>query len=252
MELRLSGKRAVVTGASRGIGKAIADVLAAEGCDLAICARGQEGVDAAAEDLRGKGATVHAAAVDVGDKDAYVAWLVEAAAALGGVDVFVANSSASAGRGEESWYANFEVDVMGLVRGVDALLPSLKESESPSVVVISTTAAVETFGDANSYGSMKAAIVNYASGLSQKHAKSGIRVNTVSPGPIEFEGGAWATIKERMPDFYEGTKATIPFARMGTAEEVADVVAFLASPRSSWVTGVNLVVDGGFTKRVAF
>lgn len=253
MDLKLDGRKALVTGGSRGIGKAIAGALVAEGCtSIAICARGQEGVDAAAEDLRANGATVVAGAVDVGDKDAYTAWVEGAVAELGGLDVFVSNSSASAGKGEKGWYGNFEVDVMGLVRGFDAALPALQASDAASVIVISTTAAVESFGDANSYGALKAAIINYANGLSQKYGKAGIRVNTVSPGPIEFEGGAWAMIKDRMPEFYEGTQATIPFGRMGTAEEVANAVAFLASPAASWITGVNLVVDGGFTKRVAF
>ena len=252
MDLGLSGKRAVVTGASRGIGRAIAEALADEGCALAICARNEDGLGEAAERLRAKGVAVAASALDVGDGDALKAWVARAADELGGLDVFVSNTSAGSGQGEESWYRSFEVDLMGLVRGVEAATPHLERSDAGSVVVVGTTAAVETFRGPNSYGAVKAALLNYASALSQSLAPKGIRCNTVSPGPVYFEGGSWERIKTTTPPFYDQTLAAIPQGRMGTPEEVARVVAFVASPAASLVTGANLVADGGFTKRVDF
>jgi NAD(P)-dependent dehydrogenase (short-subunit alcohol dehydrogenase family) len=252
MDLGLKGKRALVTGASRGIGRAIAEVLAAEGADLGICARGPEGLQQAAEALRTHGVRVFAEAADVGNREAYIGWIGRAAEELGGVDIFVSNTSGGAAPGEAGFRQNFEVDMLGAVRGFEAALPHLERSDAPAVIFISTTAAVETFGQPNGYGAMKAALINYANGLSQAYAAKGIRVNVVSPGPIFFEGGPWDMIKRGMPAFYEATLKQQPMGRMGTPEEVARVVAFLASPAASWVTGVNLVVDGGFTKRVAF
>lgn len=252
MDLGLRGKRAVVTGASRGIGRAIAEVLAAEGVHLGICARTPEGLNRAAEELRRHGVTVAAEAVDVGKRDEFVAWIGRMGEQLGGIDIFVSNTSGGAAPGEQGFVQNFEVDMLGAVRGFEAARPFLEKSEAPAVVFISTTAAIETFGQPNGYGAMKAALINYANALSQAHGAKGIRVNTVSPGPIYFEGGPWAMIRQGMPQFYEATVKQHPAGRMGTPEEVARAVAFLASPAASWITGVNLVVDGGFTKRVDF
>jgi 3-oxoacyl-[acyl-carrier protein] reductase len=253
MDLGLQGKRAVITGASRGIGRAIAAQLAAEGCDLAICARGEQVLQATAAELRSAyGVGVHAQSVDVGKGEDYKAWLRRAADHLGGVDIFVSNTSAGAGQGEQSWYASFEIDMLGAVRGVETLLPFLERSEAGSILFISTTAALEMFNAPNAYGAMKAALINYANALSQALAPKGIRVNTISPGPIYFEGGPWAMIKERIPAFYEQTLRQIPAGRFGTPEEVARAAAFLVSPAASLITGANLVADNGFTKRVQF
>ena len=252
MDLGLKGRRAVVTGASRGIGRRIAETLAAEGVNLAVCARGEPGVESARKELERSGVKVFAKAVDVANADALRAFVDESAQSLGGIDILVSNVSASAGQGEAGWRANFEVDLMGTVRACEAALPHLAKSGVGSIVVIGTTAAVETFGAPGGYGALKAALVNYASGLAHALAKQKIRVNVVSPGPVYFEGGAWAMIEKAMPAFYEATLKACPQGRMGTPEEVARAVAFLASPAASLITGVNLVTDGGFTKRVDF
>lgn len=129
-------------------------------------------------------------------------------------------------------------------------MPSLQASDAASITIIGTTAAVEDFLGPQTYNAMKAALIVHSQGLAQALAGSGVRVNCVSPGPIMIEGGAWDFIKNNMADIYNGTLANQPSGRMGSADEVANAVGFLASPAASWVTGVNLVVDGGFTKRV--
>jgi 3-oxoacyl-[acyl-carrier protein] reductase len=253
MDLGLKGRRAVITGASRGIGRSIADCLASEGANLAICARGAEGVEAAKKELEKKGVKVFAKAVDVANGDALKAFIAESAQALGGIDVLVSNvSSGGAGQGEAGFRASFEVDLLGTVRACEAALPHLAKSGVGSIVVIGTTAAVETFGSPGGYGALKAALVNYASGLAHALAKQNVRVNVVSPGPVYFAGGAWAMIEKAMPPFFEQTLKACPQGRMGAPEEVARAVAFLASPAASLITGANLVTDGAFTKRVNF
>lgn len=251
MDLGLAGKKALITGSTRGIGRAIANLLAAEGADLAICSRNQEEVDSAVEQLSASGGKVVGAVVDVADKAAYQAWITSAGEELGGIDIFVPNVSAGGGdMSEQGWQKNFDIDLMGTTRGVEAALPFLKNSEAASIVIISSTAAVETFMGPQPYNAIKGALIIHAKQLSQALAPEGIRVNCVSPGPVFIEGGAWEYIKHNMSELYESTLAQIPQGRMGSAEEIANTVAFLASPAASLVTGVNLVADGGFTKRV--
>lgn len=253
MELGLAGKKVAITGGSRGIGKAITTKLLEEGASVSLCARGQEGVDAAVAELSAKG-TVVGAAVDASDGDALRSWVASSAEQLGGLDIFIANASGGGGgTSDEKFNDNFQVDLMSLVRGVEAAEEHLGASGEGAVVMISTTAALEHFGPGpTSYMSLKAAAIAYAAGLSQTMAAKGVRVNTVSPGPIFFEDGPWDRIKAGMPEFYEATAKGHPSGRMGGPEEVANVVAFLASPAASWVTGTNIVVDGGYTKRIAF
>ncbi len=251
MDLGLSGKKAVITGSTKGIGRAIANLLADEGVDLAICSRNQAEVDAAVADLSAKGVKVTGSVVDVADKETYQAWIAAVGAELGGIDIFVPNVSAGGGAvGDEAWQANLDIDVLGTTRGIEAAMPFLEKSESGSIVVISSTAGVETFMQPAPYNAIKGALVVHAKQLSQALAPQGIRVNCVSPGPIFIEGGAWDFIKENMKEVYDMTMAQIPSGRMGSAEEIANSVAFLASPAASLITGVNLVADGGFTKRV--
>ena len=252
MDLGLRGRKAIVTGASRGIGRAIAETLAGEGCDLAICSRQAEGVEEASKALEARGVRVFSQAVDVADKAALEGFVTAAIDTLGGLDILVPNPSGGNGVSEEDWKNNFEVDLMGSVRCVNTATPALVASDAASVTFISSTAAVETFIGPTSYNAIKAALLTHSNGLSQALAGKGIRVNTVSPGPILIEGGSWDMIKQHNTAMYEGTLAQIPTGRMGSAQEVADAVAFLASPRSGFTTGVNLVVDGGFTKRVDF
>jgi 3-oxoacyl-[acyl-carrier protein] reductase len=251
MDLGLSGKKAVITGSTRGIGRAIANLLADEGVDLAICSRNQEEVDSAIAELSAKGVKVVGSVVDVADKESYEAWVASVGKELGGIDIFVPNVSAGGGvPGEEGWRANLEIDVLGTTRGIDAAMPFLEASDAASIVIISSTAAVETFMGANPYNAIKGALIIHGKQLSQALAPQGIRVNCVSPGPIFIEGGAWDFIKNNMAEVYEGTLAQCPQGRMGSAEEIANSVAFLASPAASLITGVNLIADGGFTKRV--
>lgn len=250
MDLGLKGKKAVVTGGTRGIGRAIAEALAAEGVDVAVCARHANEVDETVAALKARGVNACGAAVDISQGEAYQAWIAAAGAELGGIDIFVANVSAGGGMGEDAWRANFETDLLGTTRGIDAALPALKASGAGSIVVISSTAAVETFIAPQPYNAIKAALITHAKQLSQALAADGIRVNCVSPGPVYFPGGAWEYIQNNMADLYNSTLAQIPRGSMGTPAEVANAVVFLASPAASLITGVNLVADGGFTKRV--
>jgi 3-oxoacyl-[acyl-carrier protein] reductase len=252
MDLGLDGCKALVTAATRGIGLAIAQTLADQGCDLAICARGEDGLKTTRKDLEGRGAKVFTKAFDVADGDALESFVSEASEALGGLDVFVSNASAGGGPGLKGWQPAFDVDVMGAVRGIGAATPHLAKSPAGAVVLIGSTAAVEYLGIPQGYSAMKAALVTHANDMSQALAPQGIRVNVVSPGPIYFEGGNWEMIKQAMPQMYESTLAQCAIGRMGTPEEVARAVVFIASPAASLITGANLVADGGFTKRSAF
>ena len=251
MDLGLAGKKVAITGGSRGIGRAITAQMLAEGATVSICARGQEGVD---EALTALGDGVVGQAVDVGDGDALRAWIEWSAEQLGGLDVFIANASGGGGGTDDKRFDdNYQVDLMGLVRGSQAAESYLEASGEGAILMISTTAALEHFGPGpSSYMSLKAAATAYAAGLAQTLAAKGIRVNTISPGPIFFENGPWDRIKAGVPEFYEATVAGQPSGRMGSPEEVANVAAFLCSPAASWVTGANVVVDGGYTKRINF
>jgi 3-oxoacyl-[acyl-carrier protein] reductase len=254
MDLQLTGRKALVTGASRGIGRAVAEELAGEGCDLALCARGVESLEAFAEELRGEGRTVVTAAVDVADEKSVADFVETATSGLGGLDVVVSNVSAGGLKGPDQWEKSFHADLLAFVRLVEAAVPHLEQSDAAAVVAVGTTSAFDTLPPTspNSYAALKAAVLQHASGLGHSLAPKGIRVNTVSPGPIDFPGGAWDKLHESRPEFYEGIRARIPAGRLGRAEEVARAVTFLASPAASYCTGVNLVVDGGFVSRVQF
>jgi NAD(P)-dependent dehydrogenase (short-subunit alcohol dehydrogenase family) len=252
MELGLSGKRALVTGASKGIGRAIARRLLAEGVRVAVCARNANDLAAAVDEMKA-GGDVWGSPCDVGDQAAYGRWIADASAALGGVDLLVANASALALGGEEAdWKASFEVDLMGAVRAANAIVPPMAAAGGGAMVFISSVAAVETFIAPAAYNALKAALITYSKQLSQALGPQSIRVNCVSPGAIEFPGGVWDNAKRDMPELYEATVKQQPSGRLGTPEEVADAVVFLLSDRASWITGENLIVDGGYTKRVAF
>ena len=257
MELGLKGKKVIVTGGSRGLGKAIAESLAKEGAKVAICARNADGLAAALADFKAKGLDITGDAIAVGDTDEYESWVKATAERLGGLDIFVSNTSAGGDGSRKGWKQHFEIDVMGAVRGVDASLPFLEKGENPTVLIINTTASVEAFPPPpatgmGGYGPMKAALLNYANAASQALAAKGIRVNSISPGPTYFEGGPWAMVEKAMPPFFEMIKKGEPMGRMGAASDVSNAATFLVSDAASFITGVNLVVDGGFTRRVAF
>lgn len=254
MDLGLKGKRAIVTGGTRGIGRAIAEALANDGCTVAICARNAgEVAQAVAAMQAGCTGTVLGGAADVADTTGIGAWIAQMAGEMGGIDIVIANVSALSGApGEESWRLALEIDMLGTLRTVEAALPFLEQSDCASIVAISSTAALEAFGGARPYNALKAAVINYVSNLATSLAPKNIRANTVSPGTIYFDDGVWGKRKREMPEAYAAALAHNPMGRMGTPEEVAKAVAFIASPAASFITGANLVVDGGFTRRVQY
>ena len=205
MDLKLKGQKALVTGGTKGIGRAIVEVLSDEGCDIALCARTEADVLAAVEAIKAKGVNAIGKSFDVGDGDTLRAWVGEAADALGGLDILVSNVSGGNAQGEAAWKSHFEHDMMGAVRSVEAALPHLSNSDNGNIVMISSTAALEKFMSAGAYNALKAALIQYAGALSQDLGPKGIRVNTVSPGPIFIEGGSWDNIKQHMTPFYEST-----------------------------------------------
>lgn len=251
MDLGLKGLKAVVTGGTKGIGQAIAQTLAAEGAHVAICARNAEEVAASVEALKSFGVTAFGMQADVADAAALAAWVNAAAAKLGGLDIVVANVSALAIAADESaWQRGFEVDMMGTVRLVNAAMPYLEKSTKPSIVTISSVSGREIDFASGPYGAFKAAIVHYTQGLAYHLAGKGIRANSVSPGNTYFAGGVWDQIEKSNPEFFKIALGMNPTGRMGTPQEMANAVAFLASPAASFITGTNLVVDGALTKGV--
>ena len=253
MDLGLSGRKALVTGATKGIGRAIADLFAAEGAHVAICARDPGEVAAATASLAAHGGLTFGAAVDVADGPAVGAWVADAAAALGGIDIVVPNVSALAVAGDEAaWKAGFDTDIMGSVRVVNAAMPWLEASDAGSIVLISSVSGREIDFAAGPYGAFKAALIHYAQGLAYQLAPRAIRANTVSPGNTYFPGGVWARIAQGNPALFAQSMALNPTGRMGTPAEVARAVVFLASPAASFITGTNLVVDGALTRGVQF
>ncbi len=253
MDLMLTGKRAVVTGGSRGIGRAVAERLAQEGCRVGICARGEAGLKAALATFADAGLSVVGAPADIADGEAVRRWTAAMAERLGGIDIVVANVSALAGDPDEAaWRAGFETDILGTVRTIEAAMPHLEESDAAAIVTVSSAAGVESFGGPRAYNSVKAAIINHTSNLANALAGKGIRANCVSPGTILFEGGIWDKRRTEDPERYRMALGLNPTGRMGTPEEVAAAVAFLASPLSAFTTGTNLIVDGGLTQRVQY
>ncbi|MDP6690839.1 MAG: SDR family oxidoreductase [Alphaproteobacteria bacterium] len=253
MDLGLKGKKAIVTGGTRGIGRAIANRLATEGADVAICARNGDEIAEAVAALQGMGVQATGAVVDVGDGAALKAWIDQAVGELGGLDVLVPNVSAMATTEDEAaWRAAFEIDIMGSINTVEAALPHLEKSEAGAIVAINSVAALQFFGGVRPYNTMKAALVNHMSNLAHALAPRGIRVNSVSPGTIYFKGGVWHTREVETPEIYKGALGLNPMGRMGTPEEVADAAVFLCSPRASFISGTNLLVDGALTPSVQY
>jgi 3-oxoacyl-[acyl-carrier protein] reductase len=253
LDLDLKGKRAIVTGGTRGIGRAIVDLLADEGCDVALCARHKDAVDEAVASLGRKGVKAHGGAVDVADTAALRAWIEKAVKALGGLDIFIANVSAMGMAMDEStWRRSFDIDVMGTVAGVEAAIPHLEKSPAGAIVVVGTTGAIEMQGAMRPYASVKAALIPFIKGMARTLAGKNVRCNMVSPGNVYFKGGVWNTVEERDPARFKYMMSLNPMGRMGRPEEVANAVVFLASPRAGFITGTNVIVDGAMTQRVQF
>jgi len=259
MDLKLSGKKAIVTGGTRGIGRAIVEELVREGCHVGICARSPSDVENTIASLCSMGAVATGRVVDVGDHDTLKIWIEETAHELGGLDIVIPNPSGyGVTPNDTGWQRSFDIDVMGAVHTVEAALPWLIKSKSAAVVFIASIYAFESFVDVNPYGytwpyaAMKAAIINYAGNLSRGLASQGVRVNTVSPGPIYFAGSRWAENKCNYPEIYLKMKNRCGTGRFGKPAEVAKPVVFLASPAASYITGSNLVIDGAATRRTDY
>jgi len=256
MDLKLKGKSAVVTGGSRGIGRAIAETLADEGANVAVCARNADQVAEAVAALEAKGVRAFGRAVDIADKAALQGFVDAAASALGGLDILISNASALVqGVSEDDWRAMVDIDLMGAVRSYEAAKPHLEKAAAASgdaaFILISSISAAEAAGP-SSYGAIKAALIHYAKGVAREGAPKGVRCNVVSPGTVLFEGGVWAQVRDGMPGLFEQMIKRNPTGRMATAEEIASAAVFLASPRSAFTTGTNLVVDGAISARVNF
>jgi 3-oxoacyl-[acyl-carrier protein] reductase len=250
MDLQLTGKVALVTGGTKGIGRAVVEGLIAEDARVAFCARTPADVERVEQELRATGVDVAGTALDVRDGAALASWVAASAERFGGIDVVVANVSAlAAGPDEENWRAMFEVDVLHTKRMVDAALPHL-EAAKGSVIAVSSVSGreVDVFRDA--YGVMKAAVIHYIAGLAFDLAPKGVRANVVSPGNVYFDGGVWQNIERNNPELFEASVALNPTGRLGTPEETAYAVVVLASPRASRISGTNLVVDGALTRGV--
>lgn len=252
MDLGLAGLKVILTGGSRGIGYAALDLFAEEGCDVAFFSRRQDQVDAAVSRLSRHGGKVIGQSFDMNAADDYANWLTDAADALGGCDIFVHGASSSGSQAAADWDKSFAFDLMGAVRGCESLEPYLAASGSGSVVLMSSTAAFETFIVPQAFNAIKASVLTYMKQLGQAWGSSGIRVNAVSPGPVSFPTGNWEAVQQAMPEFYEATRSQFALGQFGTPEEIAKTIVFLASPASSHTTGTNVVVDGGYTKRVQF
>lgn len=251
MDLGLKGKRAVVTGGSKGIGRAIAETFAAEGANVSICARNAQEVAAAVASMKTKGVAAFGRAVDVADPAALAAWINATAGELGGIDALVCNVSALAvGDSAETWEKTFRTDMMHTVNAVHAAVPYLEKSPCASIVLISSVSGFEVDFAAGSYGAIKAALIHYAKGLSRQLVAKGIRVNCVSPGNTYFDGGIWQTIEKNVPDLFASTIKVNPTGKFGTPQEVANGVVFVASPAASRISGTNLVIDGALTVAV--
>jgi len=250
MDLGLHGKVALVTGGSRGIGRATAMALAAEGCNVAICGRGAEGVEKTVAELRGRGVQAHGVAADVTAPGEVERFVEESTAALGGVDLLVANVGGMSGKTfmsltAEDWIKTFETNLFHAVRSIRAAVPSMEQRGGGSVVTIASISGWRP-GPRSQYGTAKAAEIFLSSSLAWELAPQRIRVNTVSPGSTIFPGGGWERFQSQSPEvFGEFERNEFPWGRLATAEEIANVVTFVLSAKASWINGANIPVDGG-------
>ncbi len=253
MDLKLQGNRALVTGGTKGIGRAIVEAFLNEGSAVAFCARNPEEVQLTQEALSSIGPKVIGSVVDVGDKAAIDAWVASAAEALGGIDTVVNNVSALAIPDTvENWELSLRVDLMGTVNVTKAAFSHLEKSGNASVINISSVSGREADFAGGPYGTAKSAIIAYSAHLAFTYAAQGIRANTVSPGNTYFEGGVWNQIEEGNPDLFNMALGLNPTGKMGAAEDSANAVVFLASPLASRISGTNLVVDGALTRGIQF
>jgi 3-oxoacyl-[acyl-carrier protein] reductase len=251
MDLQLTGKVALVTGGSRGLGLASAGALVAEGCHVAICARGRARLEEAAATLQQRatgGARVAPITADLSAAGAADAVVRATTDALGGLDIVVNNVGVGRGGGLEDtlddvWQEAFDQTIFPAVRVSRAALPQLRR-HAGTIVIVSSIFGREA-GGRMTYNAVKAAEISLTKSMARELAKDDIRVVSVAPGSILFPGGSWHARQQADPEgIAEFVKRELPFGRFGKPEEIGDVVAFLASPRASWISGTTVVVDG--------
>jgi 3-oxoacyl-[acyl-carrier protein] reductase len=253
VDLQLTGRRALVTGGTRGIGRSIVEHFVAEGASVAFCARDAEAVQRTQDELTARGAQAVGTALDVADAPALADWVTGSADQLGGIDIVVSNVSALAIPDEpDNWIASFEVDLMGAVRLVNAAMPYLEASDAACIIAVSSVSGREIDFAAGPYGTMKAALIHYMQGLAHQLAAKGIRANAVSPGNVYFPGGVWHSIEQNQPEFFATALDLNPTKRMASPDEIARTVVFVASPASSRTSGANVLVDGALSRGVQF
>jgi 3-oxoacyl-[acyl-carrier protein] reductase len=256
VDLHIKGKRAIVLGATRGIGRAIAEQLVEEGASVAICARNSAQVKQAVADMESRGGKVIGETIDIAKGDELKSFVARAAQSLGGLDIVISNASAlSEGNKPEDWRALLDIDLLGLVNLVEAAQPFLEEAAAKrgdaSIIAISSmSAAVASRPEA--YGAVKGALIHLVKGYARSLAAKKIRANVISPGTIYFEDGFWGRIERERPEAFKRTLERNPLKRMGTPQEIAAAAVFLASPRSTFTTGANLRVDGAITDDVNY
>jgi 3-oxoacyl-[acyl-carrier protein] reductase len=246
VHIDFKGKRVVVTGASRGIGRSIALAFAASGAAVSICARGRAALEETAAAMRAHGAVVHAAVCDLAVKDEVTTYVAAAADSLGGIDILVNNASGfGASDDEAGWAKSLAVDVMATVRASHAAIPFISRAGGGAILNIASISGFAASARTAPYAAVKAAVINYTMSQALVLAPRKIRVNAIAPGSIEFPGGMWEERKSSNPRLYNGVLRSIPWGRLGTPEEIASTALFLCSDAASWVTGQTLAVDGG-------
>jgi 3-oxoacyl-[acyl-carrier protein] reductase len=246
MHINLKGKRVVVAGGSRGIGRSIALGFAAAGAGVSICARGRAALDATSAEIAAHGVKLHSTVCDLADKDAIATYIAAAADSLGGIDVLVNNASGfGASDDETGWAKGLSVDLMATVRASQAATPFIEKSGGGAILNISSISGYRASARTPSYAAVKAALINYTMSQALMLAPKKIRVNAIAPGSIEFPGGIWAERRTANPQLYQAVLRSIPWGRLGRPEEVANAALFLCSDAGSWVTGQTLAVDGG-------
>jgi len=239
-------RRVVVCGGSRGIGRSIALAFAAGGAKVSICARGAEALEATRKEITAVAAAAHAETCDLANEAEIERYIPNAAAALGGIDVLVNNATAGAvGDDETAWEESLTVDLLAVVRASRSALPFLEKGTHPTIINISSGSGLNPSVRTPAYGAAKGAVIHYTRTQAAALSMKGIRVNCVAPGSIEFPGGSWERRRTDEPGLYNQVLASIPAKRLGTPEEVASVVLFLASELSSWVTAQVIGVNGG-------